>query len=69
MTSRTAGNRIHRTSPVQVPISDDVRGRLAALLLEREELREEVKQLSATVRIYSEIVRRLESVATPRRAA
>ena len=65
---QTAGNRIHRVSPRQTPISDDVRGRVASLLSERDQLREEIKQLSATVQIYSEIVRRLEAGAS-RRAA
>jgi len=42
---------------------------LTALLAEREEMREEIRQLTAAVHLYSEIVRRLESSAAPPRAA
>jgi hypothetical protein len=52
-------------TPKQAPLVD---GFMAALLVEREELQEEVKQLNAAVQIYAEIVRRLET-GDSRRAA
>ena len=45
----------------QIPISGGVRRQVAALLVERAQLQEEIRQLNATVQIYAEIVRRLES--------
>jgi len=59
----------HRqTSTSLIAIADGPRRRLAALLAEREAMREEIRQLSAAVQVYTEIVRRMESAA-PRRAA
>ena len=37
-----------------------LRGRVRDLLHEREDLREEIRQLRASVQVYAEIVRRLE---------
>ncbi len=55
-------------STKQVSLAGVSGRRMTALLKEREQLREEVKQLSASVQIYAEIVRRLQSQAR-RRAA
>jgi uncharacterized membrane protein YjjP (DUF1212 family) len=70
--SGTVINMTHttrHTSMRQIPMTDDIRWRMAALLAEREQMQEEIRQLSASVQLYSEIVRRLESGAAPRRAA
>jgi len=45
----------------QIPIGGGFRRQVAALLVERAQLQEEIRQLNATVQIYAEIVRRLES--------
>jgi hypothetical protein len=50
-------------------MTDEIRSRLATLLAEREQMQEEIRQLSAAVQVYTEIVRRLESGVSPRRAA
>jgi hypothetical protein len=44
-----------------VCFEEGLRIQLRALLAERDDLQEEVRQLRATVQIYEEIVRRLES--------
>ena len=56
------------TTITRISITGATSGRMAALLTEREQMQEEIRQLSAAVQVYTEIVRRLES-ATPRRAA
>jgi hypothetical protein len=48
-------------------IADGSWRRMAALLAEREAMREEIRQLSAAVQVYADVVRRMESAA-PRRA-
>lgn len=53
----------------QIPMTGEIRWRVAALLAEREQMQEEIRQLNAAVQVYTEIVRRLESGAAPRRAA
>jgi hypothetical protein len=40
---------------------------MTALLVEREALHEEIRQLNAAVHIYAEVVRQLESVGSPRK--
>ena len=54
-TNSSNSNRKH------VPFQDGLRIQLRSLLVEREDLREEIRQLRASVQIYAEIVRRLES--------
>jgi hypothetical protein len=49
------------TNRKHVPFQDGLRIQLRSLLVEREDLREEIRQLRASVQIYAEIVRRLES--------
>ena len=52
----------------QTTFEDGMQLRIAALIDERENLLEEVRQLRAAVRIYTEVVRRLQ-LERPRRAA
>ena len=56
------------TSTGPIPMADVTRRRLATLLAEREAMQEEIRQLSAAVQVYTEIVRRMECSST-RRAA
>lgn len=56
------------TSTGPIPMAEITRRRMTALLAEREAMQEEIRQLSAAVQVYAEIVRRMEC-AEPRRAA
>jgi hypothetical protein len=52
-----------RTARKPASIEDGLRIQLRNLLEEREFLREEVRQLRASVQLYAEVVRRLEPPA------
>ena len=64
----------HASSPAPRPsenrasFEDGLNLRIGALVQERDELEEEIRQLRAAVQIYSEIVRRLQ-VDNAQRAA
>jgi hypothetical protein len=64
----------HASSPASRPsenrasFEDGLNLRIGALVQERDELEEEIRQLRAAVQIYSEIVRRLQ-VDNAQRAA
>jgi len=67
-----AGNRStckQRSLKRRITIHEGLYTRIGALLIERDELREEIRQLNASVQIYGEIVRRLESERRALRAA
>jgi len=53
---------IHSLRPASASFAGNnrLRGRVRELLHEREDLREEIRQLRASVQVYAEIVRRLE---------
>ncbi len=57
-----------RPSENRASFEDGLNLRIGALVQERDELEEEIRQLRAAVQIYSEIVRRLE-VNNAQRAA
>jgi hypothetical protein len=73
----SSGTLFNMTRKIRLTVHTDHRNhqaagryhRMAALLQEREQLREEIRQLSAAVQIYTEIVRRLETVTSTRSAA
>ena len=54
-----------RTVSKHIRFHDGLRRHIDSLVDEREQLREEVRQLSASLQIYAEIVRRLQAVAKP----
>jgi len=60
---------IPRPANKHLSIDEGLRLRIQTLLTERETLQEEVRQLSAAVAIYREVVRRMESGQEPLRAA
>ena len=52
--------RVSRSYRKRTSFADGIRLRMGALINERDKLEEEVRQLRATVQIYSEVVNRLQ---------
>ncbi len=50
-----------RTARTNTSLDEGLRIQIRSLLRERAETQEEIRQLRATVKIFAEIVRRLES--------
>ena len=68
MNAATHASPASRPSENRASFEDGLSLRIGALVQERDELEEEIRQLRAAVQIYSEIVRRLQ-VNNAQRAA